>query len=233
MATLIKKIKKGIKNPKLVIDYIFGKRYKWSEYNSGKIKKKEYKTYEEYLEHQKSKLEKIKNELRIYDVKYRHELKKRLEEQNIIQPGMKVLCLAARIGTEVKSFLDLGCFAVGIDLNPGVENKYVVYGDFHDIQFPDHSVDAIFSNSLDHTFDFSKLIKEIKRVLKPNGFLILEVTRGTEEGFSPGYYETSIWKRIDDLLALFLKSGFKIVKKVNFEYPWNGQHISLTLKTNK
>ena len=46
-----------------------------------------------------------------------------------------VLCLAARIGTEVKAFLDLGCFAIGIDLNPGTDNRYVVHGDFHDLQF--------------------------------------------------------------------------------------------------
>lgn len=24
--------------------------------------------------------------------------------------------------------------------------------------------------------------------------------------------------------------GFRIAKKVDFEYPWNGQHVSLTLK---
>src|SRR3989338_2256161 len=147
---------------------------------------------------------------------------------------MNVLCLAARIGTEVKAFLDIGCFAVGIDLNPGIVNKYVVHGDFHDIQFPDHTVDVIFSNSLDHAFDLNKLIKEVKRVLKANGFLILEIVRGTEEGYMPGYYEAAVWEKIDDLLDIFLKSGFDIVNKVNFEYPWRGgQHVSLKLKTDK
>jgi ubiquinone/menaquinone biosynthesis C-methylase UbiE len=240
MASLIQKFEKGIKNPRLVVrfflnklDALFRKKHEWVKDESN-IGKKKYEGYEEYLEHQKSKLEKIKDELHhTYDVKYRHELKKRLKEQNVVQSGMNVLCLAARIGTEVKSFLDLDCFAVGIDLNPGVENKYVVYGDFHDIQFSDHSVDVVFSNSLDHTFDFSKLIKEIKRVLKLNGSLILEIVKGTEEGCSPGYYEASSWKKIDDLLDIFRKSGFKIVKKVNFEYPWPGQHVVLTLKTHE
>ncbi|MDP2741485.1 MAG: class I SAM-dependent methyltransferase [bacterium] len=212
------------------ISRIIYKEQSWIEDKSN-IKKKEYKTYEKYLKHQKSKLKKVQYELRsTYDNKYRYELEKRLKEQNIVQPGMNVLCLAARIGTEVKSFLDLGCFAVGLDLNPGIGNKYVVYGDFHYIQFPDHSVDVIFSNSLDHAFDFNKLIKEIKRVLKPNGYLILEITRGTEEGYSPGYWEASIWKKIDDVLDIFLKFGFKIVRKADFEYPWKGQHISLMLE---
>jgi SAM-dependent methyltransferase len=234
MSLLIKKIRIGIKNPKLAFEYLIRKRYGWSEDQSGKIKKREYPSYSEYLEHQKSKLRYIKNELSsTYDIKYRHELKERLKEQNLVQPRMNVLCLAARIGTEVKSFLDLDCFAIGIDLNPGVENKYVLYGDFHDIQFPNHCIDVIFSNSLDHTFDFDKLIKEIKRVLKPNGYLILEIVRGIEEGYSPSDYEVSIWKKMDDALGIFLNSGFRVIKKSDFEYPWKGQHISLKLKTDK
>jgi len=236
----IKRIKKGIRNPRLIIRFfqneillLFKKKHTWREDESN-IKKKEYETYEEYVKHQKSKLETLKYELySIYDNKYRNEFKKRLKEQNVVKSGMNVLCLAARIGTEVKSFLDIGCFAVGLDLNPGKENKYVVYGDFHNIQFSDHSVDVIFSNSLDHAFDLNRLIKEMKRVLKPNGFLILEIERGTEEGCSAGYWEALFWKKIDDLLDIFLKSGFKIVKKVDFEYPCEGQHISLTLKTDK
>jgi SAM-dependent methyltransferase len=237
MSSLIKKIELGIKEPRLVIDYFLNKfnreQRKWIEGESG-IKKKEYKTYQEYLDHQKSKLDKIKDGLRpTYDIQYRLELKNRLKEQSIVQPGMNVLCLAARIGTEVKSFFDLGCFAIGIDINPGVDNKYVVYGDFHAIQFSDHSVDVIFSNSLDHALDLNQLIKEIKRVLKPRGFLVLEIVRGTEEGYAIGDYEASAWEKIDDLLDLFLKSGFEIVKKVNFEYPWPGQHVSLRLKMNQ
>lgn len=75
-------------------------------------------------------------ELSRYDVDFRKILFDRLERLSLLRNGMTVLCLAARIGTEVKAFFDIGCFAVGIDLNPGENNRYVVYGDFHDIQFP-------------------------------------------------------------------------------------------------
>ncbi len=227
--SLIKKIKIGIKNPLLAMDYIFGRRYKWIIDNSSDFKKKRYESYSEYIKHQKSKLRKI-NWLKEYDGRYRIVLHKRLIKSKIVKPGMTVLCLAARLGTEVKSFLDLGCFAIGLDLNPGIKNKYVVYGDFHKIQFPDHSVDVIFTNSLDHTFDLDSLIKEIKRVLRPNGLLILDIVRGEKEGYNAGYYEAFIWNKIEDLLEIFKKSGFKILNRFDFDYPWNGQHISLKLK---
>ena len=76
-----------------------------------------------------------------------------------MKKAASVLCLGARQGTEVKAFLDLGCFAVRIDLEPGAENQFVVQGDFHDLKFPTESVDIVFTNSLDHAFDPKKMIR--------------------------------------------------------------------------
>ena len=162
-------------------------------------------------------------------MRYRAALRERLSAQGFVTKGMTALCLAARLGTEVKSFIDLGCFAVGIDLNPGKENKYVVVGDFHDLQFADKSVDVVFSNSLDHAFDFTKLIKEIKRVLSPDGFLILELVKGESEGENPGDYEAQSWKTIDDVLKIFTNDGFVVKKRLDFTYPWNGEQVTLGL----
>src|SRR5258707_15564244 len=99
-----------------------------------------------------------------------------------IQSGMSALCLAARIGTEVKAFQDVGCFSVGIDLNPGPDNKYVLRGDFHEIQFPSNSLDVVYTNSIDHAFDAVKMISEVKRVLKPTGVFIVEAPHGRDAG---------------------------------------------------
>jgi len=211
------------------------KKYQWESRPAGiDLARKKYKSYSEYLKHQKSKLATIKEKwLPEYDIKYRVALRKRLEKAKIVKPKMSVLCLAARIGTEVKSFLDLGCFAVGLDINPGKNNKYVVYGDFHDIQFVDNSVDVIFTNSLDHVFDFDRFIKEIKRVLKPGGFLILEIFKGRQEGMISGYYESVAWDKINDVLDIFTKSGFKVVAESDFTFPWKGgRHVSLSLSRN-
>src|SRR5581483_2782763 len=109
----------------------------------------------------------------------------------------------ARLGTEVKAFLDLGCFAVGVDLNPGSGNRYVLHGDFHDLPFPQESVDLVFTNSLDHAFSVDRMIAEMRRVLKPGGLLVLELSCGSSGGKSAGHYESFWWDCVDDVVALF------------------------------
>jgi len=205
-------------------------RESWNHYGTNQLfKKREYRTYKDYIAHQKAKLERIGPGFlpADYDVRYREVLRERLGKLNLLRHGTTVLCLAARIGTEVKSFLDIGCFAVGIDLNPGKNNRYVVYGDFLDIQFTSNSVDVIFTNSLDHVFDIEKLINEIKRILKPNGLLILEVARGNDEGGRFSFYESFSWTKIDNILTLFKNSQFRLINRLVFDYPWNGEQLCL------
>ena len=209
-------IKRALRRPK---------DYKWISTKTGGIKKKEYSTYHEYVKHQGSKIKKIKDTwLKKYDAEYREILREKLRQEGIVKSEMNVLCLAARLGGEVRAFIDLGCFAVGLDLNPGENNKYVLHGDFHNIQFVDNSVDAVFTNSLDHSFDLTKTIKEIKRVLKPNGLFILESVVGEKEGYASRYYESMAWETVNDLLALFTESGFKVIKKLDVKYPGNMQN---------
>src|SRR5207248_1110900 len=135
-------------------------RSSWREAEvEGGFRQRAFSSYDAYVARQKRKLGRI--DLSRYDVNYRAILRGRLEDLRLVRPGMSVLCLAARMGTEVKSFLDLGCFAVGIDLNPGRENRYVLHGDFHDLQFAAASIDVAFTNSLDHAFSADRLIAEV------------------------------------------------------------------------
>lgn len=238
MLTLREKIKKAVHRPRLIKirlydDFIVGKlglfqkKYNWRVVND-KIGQKVYKDYTEYVEHQVAKLATM--DLGEYDHKYYSVLSERLgvlASKNVVEKGKTVLCLAARIGTEVRAFLQHGCFAVGIDLNPGKDNKYVVRGDFHNIQFPDKSVDVVFTNSLDHALYIKKVADEVKRVLKPNGFFILEVGLGFEEGGNFGYYEASAWQKVNDCLQPFLNIGFAVFQRDGFEFPWRGQQIIL------
>jgi len=183
-----------------------------------------YGSYEEYVSHQRGKREKV-SWLQEYDKKYSQVLAERLKAQSVVEAGMSVLCLGARIGSEVKAFLALGCFAVGIDLNPNKESKHVLYGDFHDVQFPSLSVDVVFMNCLDHVFSLEKVMGQVLRVLKPDGWFILEIERGTKEGGGAGEYESFYWDKIDDVVELLAGSGFQVVKRGDFDYPWKGQHI--------
>ena len=233
MDALKRKIKKAVQNPALILEHLTKKNYGWADKNGLKVKK--YSNYNEYVRHQRSKLYKVIGSLESYDTQYREVLHKRLIAGGIVQPSMNVLCLAARIGTEVKAFIDLGCFAIGIDLNPGENNKYVVTGDFHHIVFADHSVDVVFSNSIDHVFDLDAFLSEIKRVLKPTGHLILEIVKGENEGIQGGYYESIAWNTVGDLVKMISARGFSIESRKDFEYPWFGEHVCfrVTAKNNE
>lgn len=187
--------------------------------------KRSYQSYDEYVEHQRSKLA-ILN-LEKYDEQFRTALKQRLGATDLSWRGKTALCLAARVGSEVKAFIDLGCFAVGIDLNPGKENHYVVHGDFHALQYATDSVDIVFTNSLDHAFDIKRIAIEVKRVLKPAGMLIIEAMHGEEEGAEPGFFESFFWSNTDDLARAFEEEGFRLAKMETFEFPWKGQQLWL------
>jgi SAM-dependent methyltransferase len=198
----------------------FGER--WNA-EGERFQKRGYDSYEAYLEHQKAKLE--THDFGRYDEEFRATLRERLSALEIEWSGRSVLCLAARIGTEVKAFLDLGAFAVGIDLNPGADNRYVVHGDFHDLQFAPGSIDVVYTNSLDHAFDIDRIGKEVLKVLKPGGVFLVEAVQGRDQGTNPGFFESFFWKNIDELIRQIETAGFAVTKRSPIARPWPGEQI--------
>ena len=156
--------------------------------------RRRYASYEEYLEHQASKLGKIAPRLREKEDEDRAEFRRRFATCAALAGARSVLCLGARLGTEVRALHDLGYFAVGIDLNPGERNPYVLPGDFHRIVFPSGSVDAVYTNALDHVFSLEELVGEVQRLLRAGGVFIADLELGSEEGFIPGEYEAAMWR---------------------------------------
>lgn len=193
----------------------------WRPTTSG-IQARQYQDYDQYVAHQSAKLQSL--DLTAYDRDYRRVLGERLKEYQAVAAGHSVLCLAARIGTEVKAFIDNGCFAIGIDLNPGNGNKYVVVGDFHDLQYADNTVDVVFSNSLDHAFDLDKIAAEVHRVLRPGGRLILELM---DQDHRPGFYESTWWDDISMVTGRFQAVGFEQMFSTRIDSPWSGHHVWL------
>ena len=144
-----------------------------------KIKTKDYFTYEDYVNHQKSKANhdtalynSLLNELWESDCEgFRLNFKPYNE---IFEKLNNALCLGARTGQEVYVLRELGLDAIGIDL---VDTPpLVVEGDVHDLKFENSSYDFIFSNIFDHVLYPEKFITEIKRVLKPNGYCLLHLS---------------------------------------------------------
>ena len=131
---------------------------------------------------------------------------------------MSALCLGARTGTEVKAFLDVGCFAIGIDLNPGKDNKYVVTGDFHNLQYPDNSVDIVFTNSLDHVYRIRKFLMEVTRVLIQGGKFIVELEGKKDK--EADKWASLHWDNYEDLIKLFEEFNLVQCRDYDFESIW-------------
>lgn len=107
-----------------------------------------YRGYEDYVRHQSAKLATL--DLAGYDAEFEAALGARLATLAEVRPGASVLCLGARSGAECRAFSARGCFVVGLDLNPGADNRWVLPGDFHALQWADNCVDLVYCNALDH-----------------------------------------------------------------------------------
>ena len=163
--------------------------------------RRHYASYEAYLSHQAAKLDGIVDRLRRTEEEEFAVFLARFESCEPLREARSVLCLGARLGTEVRALHRLGHFAVGIDLEPGPDNHYVLPGDFHHIVFPDGSIDAIYTNALDHVFDLERVLGEVARLLRPGGLFIADIELGYEEGFIPGEFEATHWRNRQTLVA--------------------------------
>lgn len=175
--------------------------------HDGQLVQRKYASYDEYVQHQGSKLDRIIHRLHETEAEDFDDFKDRFRHCAALGGMRSVLCLGARLGTEVRALHALGYFAVGIDLNPGDDNPYVLPGDFHGVVFPDGSVDAVYTNTLDHVFDLDKMIGEIQRLLRPGGIFIADVLQGFEEGFVPGEFESTHWRDSDAFLEKIREIG--------------------------
>lgn len=192
------------------------------------LSQRRFESHESYRRIQASKLAIV--DLDEYDTRFYGALRERIRGET----WGSVMCLGARLGSEVRAFVDEGAFAVGIDLNPGKANRYVLTGDFHSLQFADDSVDAVFTNSLDHALDLKKVCLEIARVLKADGTLVVEAVAGSEEfpdGF--GTWEATAWERVDDLINAITEQGFTLISQKTFEDPWPGRHLRFCITREK
>jgi SAM-dependent methyltransferase len=163
--------------------------------------RRNYDSYDAYLEHQASKLDAAYERRVLKDEDEVAQFTESFRQIEELRGSRSVLCLGARLGAEVQALRNLSYFAVGIDLNPGKNNPFVHYGDFHALPFQDATVDAAYTNALDHVFDLDRVMSEVHRVLRPGGVFVADVLPGYDEGFLPGKYEATYWRRTDDLLA--------------------------------
>jgi SAM-dependent methyltransferase len=186
--------------------------------------RRDYTSYEEYVEHQRQKLDEIlyighgfsnaavvEARSRFYR-RFRHLIR-------IVPRDAIILCLGARQGTEVEVLRELGFRnAYGVDLNPGPENELVRPGDFNRLEEADGSIDLVYSNSLDHALDLDAFFSEHARVLKADGFALYDVQQDYRPG-EPAPFEASLWLRREDVLVQAL-GHFTRLQHLHAEPDW-------------
>lgn len=175
--------------------------------------------YSRYLKHQGSKLINHPNEVKTIDINYEKIVFERYLNYNL--EGKSILCLGARLGGEVRAFKRLGAMAIGIDIQPGLNNEHVLYGDFHNINFPNAIFDHIFCNAIDHSLYPNMLFAEAKRVLKNLGIFFLEIAIQNK-----GPYEVIDTLDITPIIDI-AKEYFDILNIDNIDNKWKGKLLIL------
>ena len=189
----------------------------WVDIGDG-LRCRSYESYKQYLSQQGLKHKRRPEFAKNMSDALRFRLGQRLEvHSEYIPESGSVLCLGARAGGEVAAFRDHGYFAIGVDVNPGKSNRYVVYGDFHELEFGDASVDILYTNSLDHVLDIAKLMGEVTRVLKDGGLFMTENKGGTHEpghrGAKSDGYDCMEWRSLAHLINFVSGYGFDVIHR--------------------
>lgn len=187
------------------------------------IARRKYEDYDQYVANQTSKLTRIEQKLGKSNDGARQRFFDMFAACKALKGRRNVLCLGARLGMEVKALIDLGHVAVGIDLNTGTDNSYVLHGDFHDIVFGDGAFDAVYTNTIDHCLEPEKMIPEVRRILVDGGLFILDITRGYEEGYSVDVdWGALAWPNAEEFAQYIAGLGnFEIIKHDDLpDPPW-------------
>ena len=187
---------------------------------------KKYKSYEEYLNHQKEKtLDPIRRQ-KWLEEEWESKLNyfEKVFEQVVIEfPEIKngsAVGLGARTGQEIQAMINLGFDAQGIDL---VECKpLVIEGDIHEMPFEDNSFDFAFTNIYDHSLYPEKFLQEIDRVVKPKGVILLHLAFGITDDYGANELTDSV------PIVEFFKD-FKIAKDEPIPI-WGGLNHQVLIK---
>jgi len=76
---------------------------------------------------------------------------------------------------------------------------------------PDNTVDLLYTNCVDHSFDLDEMIAEHARVLKSDGFLLYDMGINMEKG-AGGPFEAVSWDRTEDLAVQLLGKFEKLIR---------------------
>lgn len=165
-----------------------------------------HQSYEDYIAFQKKKTEDPVRRAKWlgeeWDIKLNGFMNEFKRFSSLLKPNSKVLCLGARTGQEVVALKSLGVQDVtGIDIVP--HEPHVVYGDIHDLEYANDTFDFVYTNIIDHSSNPTKMISEMERVLKRDGFALIQTQIGLNQD---EYTEFEIKNPFYDVIARFESS---------------------------
>lgn len=195
-------------------------------------KLRNYKDYLHYLNHQKVKTLDPQRRKKWLNQEWQLKINgfKNIFERYkaILKPNMRALCIGARTGQEVVALRDLGVEAIGIDIVPC--EPYVVQADMHELPFEGESFDFVFSNVFDHSLYPGKKCSEIERVLKIDGYALLQlqIDTGSDE-----FTEVEIHDVYLDVLPLFNNSFCLVNQQVPTNSVFATMNWEILMKKDK
>ena len=140
-------------------------------------------TFSDYKEYKKTQIEKSSRQLYDAEGKQIHWITQKEAErvaehfkQNSLEANFGI-CHGSKIGFEVSLFRALlGFNIIGTDIGEFAENKpYMLRHDFHEVNADWlRSVDFIYSNSLDHSYDPRKALFAWSECLHESGVMYIE-----------------------------------------------------------
>lgn len=185
------------------------------------MKRFEIKDYKNYLKYQLARTDK-KSASFIEQPKRLGIFKKSLERVGKNVVGVeKICCMGVKTGYEcsefkkIEPFRNNTVFIDGVELSPIIkkyfklQNNYIKFYQYDFNKLPDNWIDKydlIFSNSLDHCFDFVQTIDEWRRVLKQDKYLFLTLSEAKNNYCD--IYQFDMNENID-----WEKYGFELLMK--------------------
>lgn len=185
------------------------------------IQPRNYGSYDEYVRHQRSKVALWRNRREAHWDRITPQFCEHFRRISELQSAVTAVCLGARWGEECAALTSLGILAIGVDLNPDTDNRWVLSGDFHDLQFPDHVFDFAFTNVVDHILQLDTFVSEVHRVLKDQaGYFLMDVYKGYEEKNKFDQWGALYYRTTDDVVRRVVSSlRFTLVREVEAYSP--------------
>lgn len=98
----------------------------------------------------------------------------------------------------------------------------VLNGDAHELPFPDESFNFVsIIHTLEHCPDVEKVMREIYRVLKPNGRILVVVPLQKKEKVPTVWAHYHCFSKTREVSNLLIRNGFKKIKIQSKQRPHN------------